>query len=112
MLVPDKSWMILIRDSKEFRRLTSFVKYAVENAKGVYPYGKLSCLCTQCTNKKIIPIFELRMHVIMKGWFPHYVNWILHGEPYRSSKNSSKSIRVPNGEVDMCDLVHNTMDRH
>lgn len=116
MEVLDKSWLTLRHDSLEFRsELTSFSNMLWTTPIGEYPKGKLPCLCTKCTNMEILPISELRMHVIMNGWLAHYVDWAAHGEPYSRSKRVMRpSTRLDESIVkaDMCGLVYAAMGRH
>lgn len=87
--VPDKTWLSLSPCSQEFRDgLTAFVQYGLRKCHGLYKEGYLPCPCTDCTNRNVIPIADLRQHIFMNGWLTHYVIWTKHGErTYDSEPN-------------------------
>jgi len=111
MRVPDKAWLTMSPSSKEFRLgLTAFVEYAVLKCQGLYREGYLPCPCTDCTNRNVLPIAELRRHVFNNGWLAHYVTWTHHGERTYDSINTEENI--VGGGNEMRNLVCAAMGRH
>jgi len=110
-LVPDKSWLQMPCTSLQFSRgFKAFIEYALENTRGRYKEGCLPCPCVDCTNKKIIPIPEMRRHVFLNGWVSHYVNWTYHGERYLEHIDIPQA--TPDLRADMRNLVCAAMGRH
>ncbi|KAJ8755630.1 hypothetical protein K2173_022225 [Erythroxylum novogranatense] len=90
MSFSDRSWM--------YRRLTAdgfinpefvegvdaFIHYAC--SQPAYMDGsKIRCPCKKCKHKCFLSIDEVHLHLLRKGFVPHYFQWTRHGEPLVAS---------------------------
>ena len=41
---------------------------------------ELRCPCRKCKNRNLIPVDDVRYHLVYKGFVPHYYQWSSHGE--------------------------------
>lgn len=58
----------------------------------LYSEGYLPCPYMDCTNRNVIPIVDLRRHVLNNDWLAHYIRWTRHDKPYYDANEESNNI--------------------
>lgn len=83
----DMNWVDQPRNSKAYiNGIADFVEFA---KKGVQN-GKIRCPCNICQvdRKKILTVDEVEKHILRKGFYKEYKDWIFHG-PMTLAQNIS-----------------------
>lgn len=99
----DKSWINLTnRRSNQYQvGLEMFLDFVFDNNMGD---TRIYCPSKKCYNHYFVARDEVRAHIIVDGFMPHYINWTHHGEVYHSV-NSNRGIETIVGD-DMFRMVH------
>ncbi|GAV79900.1 Transpos_assoc domain-containing protein, partial [Cephalotus follicularis] len=80
----DRSWMSrrVVRGllTEEFNRgVLAFLDFAFSNQDFVWN-SKIKCPCSRCKLRAFGTRSEVRLHLLKKGFTPHYTLWDQHGE--------------------------------
>lgn len=89
----DTSWINQSRNSEAY---IQGVKVFMEFAKKGAQNGKVRCPCKSCQvgRKKVLPLEEVEKHILFKGFYKEYKDWIFHGPMTGSQKFSSQVGRM------------------
>ena len=97
----DRSWMYGGNDTLEFiNGVTEFCDSAMKN-QSISGMEGFYCPCVDCCNVDVVStIYELREHILRRGFRPEYHVWVWHGEQgvYRgpnSFDNESSGSEIP-----------------
>jgi Transposase-associated domain len=59
-----------------------FLRRAKELPEYTKNKGKIRCPCSTCNNARYQNEFDLKSHLIKKGFCPNYYDWVCHGEDF------------------------------
>ena len=73
----NRQWMYGERRTSDYNMLRNFLDVAKANKQNGFMY----CPCTVCVNTKdYSDSGTLHLHLLQKGFMPHYNVWTKHGE--------------------------------
>ena len=78
-----REWMYLrIIDGFLNDQFVAGVEQFIEFCKSMPRFNpqEVRCPCRKCKNRKLIPVEDVRYHLVLKGFVPHYYHWSSHGE--------------------------------
>jgi hypothetical protein len=89
----DKSWINKPRNSEAYMKgVSDFMEFARKGTQN----GFIRCPCCKCQidRKKILPLEEVERHILFKGFYKEYKDWIFHG-PMTVAENVCNQIGIP-----------------
>lgn len=87
----DKCWIIKPRNTEAYiKGIYDFIEYAKKGLQN----GKIICPCNKCQvdRKKLLPLEDVERHILFKGFYKEYKEWIFHG-PLSVAENFSNQNR-------------------
>ena len=89
----DKSWINKPRNTEAYiKGVSEFMKFAKKETQN----GFIRCPCCKCQidRKKVLPLEEVERHILFKGFYKKYKDWIFHG-PMTIAENVCNQIGIP-----------------
>nr|QIA97906.1 hypothetical protein AP_R.00g000060-v1.0.a3 [Amaranthus palmeri] len=89
----DKSWIDKPRNTEAYiKGIYEFIEFAKKGLQN----GKIICPCNKCQvdRKKLLPLDDVERHILFKGFYKEYKEWIFHG-PLSVAENVCNQIGIP-----------------